>query len=276
MESHEAGFPPFPHSLEIPSGLPHSHGLDGWIYVLSYPLNSNHRHRKGLVTDVSGPQRNACPGTLRAQPPGFGASRAGKRSPKPSPSSAFSRPPGRARPTCYPPVLRWSTASRLSKLPADSPSPSCPILDPSLTPCTLLTTPNISSNPPSPPPPKSPAPRTRATPPPSAPAPRISAASSLPTWESLAPSPHSPSTSTRTPPPLRPLGRTPPTAPSPVLVQFEKPLAGFCKRSAQSSAPPCSVPPVIFLLFRNIYRKDASPLFSGATCRASRYNTVRP
>jgi hypothetical protein len=27
MESHKAGFPPFPHSLEIPSGLPHSHGL---------------------------------------------------------------------------------------------------------------------------------------------------------------------------------------------------------------------------------------------------------
>jgi hypothetical protein len=24
------GFPPFPHSLEIPSGLPHSHGLDCW------------------------------------------------------------------------------------------------------------------------------------------------------------------------------------------------------------------------------------------------------
>jgi hypothetical protein len=30
MESQEAGFPPFPHSLEIPSGLPHSHGLDCW------------------------------------------------------------------------------------------------------------------------------------------------------------------------------------------------------------------------------------------------------
>ena len=64
MESHEAGFPPFPHSLEIPSGFPHSHGLDDWIYVFSCLLNSNHRHRKGLVTDVSGPQRNACPGTL--------------------------------------------------------------------------------------------------------------------------------------------------------------------------------------------------------------------
>jgi hypothetical protein len=28
-ESHETSFPPFPHSLEIPSGLPHSHGLGG-------------------------------------------------------------------------------------------------------------------------------------------------------------------------------------------------------------------------------------------------------
>jgi hypothetical protein len=28
VESQEAGFPPFPHSLEIPSGFPHSHGLD--------------------------------------------------------------------------------------------------------------------------------------------------------------------------------------------------------------------------------------------------------
>src|SRR5437879_1806452 len=64
VESHEAGFPPFPHSLKIPSGFPHYHGLDDWIYVFSCPLNSNHRHRKGLVTDVSGPQRNACPGTL--------------------------------------------------------------------------------------------------------------------------------------------------------------------------------------------------------------------
>jgi hypothetical protein len=31
------------------------------IYVISCPLNSNHSHRKGLVTDVSGPQRNAVP-----------------------------------------------------------------------------------------------------------------------------------------------------------------------------------------------------------------------
>jgi hypothetical protein len=27
MESHEAGFPPFPHLLEIPSGFPHSQGF---------------------------------------------------------------------------------------------------------------------------------------------------------------------------------------------------------------------------------------------------------
>jgi hypothetical protein len=30
------------------------------------PLNSNHRHRKRLVTDATGPQRNVCPGTLTA------------------------------------------------------------------------------------------------------------------------------------------------------------------------------------------------------------------
>src|SRR5271170_5039531 len=65
MESHEAGFPPFPHSLEIPSGFPHSHGLDDWRYMSSRaPSNRMRCCRKGLVTDVSGPQRNACPGTL--------------------------------------------------------------------------------------------------------------------------------------------------------------------------------------------------------------------
>jgi hypothetical protein len=36
-------------------------------YMFPMPVNSNHRHRKGLVTDVSGPQRNACPGTLTSQ-----------------------------------------------------------------------------------------------------------------------------------------------------------------------------------------------------------------
>ena len=64
MESHEAGFPPFPHSLEIPSGFPHYHGLGGWLYVFSCLLNSNDSHRKGLVTDVSGPKCNERSGTL--------------------------------------------------------------------------------------------------------------------------------------------------------------------------------------------------------------------
>jgi hypothetical protein len=50
-------------NVEVPSGLPHSHGLRDWTYVFS--------HRKGLVTDVSGPQRNACPGTLKPLGPEF-------------------------------------------------------------------------------------------------------------------------------------------------------------------------------------------------------------
>ena len=73
MESHEAVFPPFPHSFEIPSGFPHSHGLDDRIYVFSCPLNSKRRHRKGLVTYVSGPQRNVCPGTLKVIPDSRGS-----------------------------------------------------------------------------------------------------------------------------------------------------------------------------------------------------------
>ena len=61
MESHKAGFPPFPLLLEIPAGFPHSPPLRRRFYLLK-------RHRKGLVMDVSGPQRNACPGTLKASP----------------------------------------------------------------------------------------------------------------------------------------------------------------------------------------------------------------
>jgi hypothetical protein len=30
MEGPDAGFPPFPRSLRIPSEVPHSHGLDDW------------------------------------------------------------------------------------------------------------------------------------------------------------------------------------------------------------------------------------------------------
>jgi hypothetical protein len=71
LESHKAGFPPFPRSLEIPSGLPHSHGLDDEIRysettkdpVLNPDLSPY--HRKGLVTDVPGPKCNGCSGTLR-------------------------------------------------------------------------------------------------------------------------------------------------------------------------------------------------------------------
>jgi hypothetical protein len=33
-------------------------------YISFHTLKPNHRYRKGLVTDVSGPQRNASPGTL--------------------------------------------------------------------------------------------------------------------------------------------------------------------------------------------------------------------
>jgi len=69
MESHKAGFPPFPHSLEIPTGLPHSHGLDdeGGIWKQRQRLAQNRNlgpyHRKGLVTDVPGPMCNGCSGT---------------------------------------------------------------------------------------------------------------------------------------------------------------------------------------------------------------------
>ena len=39
--------------------------FDDWIDVFWCPLDLNHRHRKGLVRDVSGTRRNACPGTLK-------------------------------------------------------------------------------------------------------------------------------------------------------------------------------------------------------------------
>jgi len=69
MESHKAGFPPFPHSLEIPSGFPHYHGLDGGLGLgatakTSHNRNSSPQLRKGLVTDVPGPKCNGCSGTL--------------------------------------------------------------------------------------------------------------------------------------------------------------------------------------------------------------------
>jgi hypothetical protein len=42
MESQEAGFPPFPHSLEIPSGFPHSHVLDDEIRYLEASVKTQH------------------------------------------------------------------------------------------------------------------------------------------------------------------------------------------------------------------------------------------
>lgn len=74
MESHKAGFPPFPHPLEIPAGFPHYHGY-GYDYHGSEDRqsppetrNQSHSHRKGLVNHVPGLKRKGCPGTLRAMP----------------------------------------------------------------------------------------------------------------------------------------------------------------------------------------------------------------
>ena len=53
MESHEAGFPPLPHSLEIPSGFPHSHGLDDWIYVFSCPIEVESSPPQGACNGMS-------------------------------------------------------------------------------------------------------------------------------------------------------------------------------------------------------------------------------
>src|SRR5258707_10714008 len=67
MESQEAGFPPFPHSLEIPSGLPHSHGLDCWhISKCKSMRDPNPRplDLKGVVTEVLGPKCNERSSTL--------------------------------------------------------------------------------------------------------------------------------------------------------------------------------------------------------------------
>jgi hypothetical protein len=73
MESQEAGFPPFPHSLEIPLGFPHSHGLDcGHVSKVNNKSKARKPdlrpfHRKGLVTDVPGPKCNERSSTLIPQ-----------------------------------------------------------------------------------------------------------------------------------------------------------------------------------------------------------------
>ena len=67
MESQEAGFPPFPHSLEIPSGLPHSHSLTCWD-ISRFKSRKRRNPRplclKGVVTQVLGPKCNEGSGTL--------------------------------------------------------------------------------------------------------------------------------------------------------------------------------------------------------------------
>ena len=66
----EAGFPLFPHTLEIPPGFPHSHGFDDDYHSIKdrqsppQTRNQSHSHRKGLVNHVPGPKRKGCPGTL--------------------------------------------------------------------------------------------------------------------------------------------------------------------------------------------------------------------
>src|SRR5258708_3915081 len=73
MESHKAGFPPFPHSLEIPSRFPTLPRPRRRVRCLgatakaSHNLNSSPQLRKGLVTDVPGPMCNGCSGTLSPQ-----------------------------------------------------------------------------------------------------------------------------------------------------------------------------------------------------------------
>src|SRR3954466_12206995 len=70
MESHKDGFPPFPHPLEIPSGLPHSHSFDDgenmYLDRQTPPktLDQSHFQRRGVVNHVSGLKRKGCPGTL--------------------------------------------------------------------------------------------------------------------------------------------------------------------------------------------------------------------
>ena len=57
-------FPTLPTLFGNPFGIPtfpRPRRRDIGLVVL---LNSDHRHRNGLVTDVLGPQRNVCPGTL--------------------------------------------------------------------------------------------------------------------------------------------------------------------------------------------------------------------
>jgi hypothetical protein len=82
MESQEAGFPPFPHSLEIPSGLPHSHGLGCW-HISKYKSMRDRSQGlldlKGVVTEVLGPKCNERSSTLTPSKAWFPYARASAR-----------------------------------------------------------------------------------------------------------------------------------------------------------------------------------------------------
>jgi hypothetical protein len=58
-ESHKAGFPTFPYSVEISSGLPHSQGLDDEIRYLEATAETNEQAQ----IKPAAPQgsRNGCP-----------------------------------------------------------------------------------------------------------------------------------------------------------------------------------------------------------------------
>ena len=69
VESQEAGFPPFPPSLEIPSGLPHSHSLDCWnISDEQERSNARPSDLKGVVMEVLDPKCNERSGILTTFP----------------------------------------------------------------------------------------------------------------------------------------------------------------------------------------------------------------
>jgi len=75
VESKEAGFPPFPHSLEIPSGLPHSHGLDYWHISKVQSMRDRIPRLldlKGVVMEVLGTKCNERSSTLTSITPDRG------------------------------------------------------------------------------------------------------------------------------------------------------------------------------------------------------------
>jgi hypothetical protein len=64
VESHKAGFPRFPHALEISSGLPHSRRLDDESRYLEAMAKTSSND-----SEASSPRGtcNQCPGTLNSE-----------------------------------------------------------------------------------------------------------------------------------------------------------------------------------------------------------------